>query len=539
VFAEMVRILLPEIVLVAAAVLICAGGAFLDARRAWSWIAAGGTLIAAVALWMQTDAAAAQGPLAVDPLAYYARSLALALGALVVLLASRPLSTPGTAQYHGSLLLAVVGLMLVAGAGDLILLFVGLELVFIPTCTLLYLGRRDAVSQEVTAKYFFLSILASALLLYGLSSLYGLTGSTELCTISTRLAAAPAGNGALARIALVLIFSGLTFKIAAVPFHFYAPDVYEGTTNVNAALLSVVPKAAGLAGLVRLVVMVIPAGQPHVWQPCAWRIALTLAVLSMTCGNLMALRQDNLRRLLAYCSIAHVGYMLIGLAVALAAPVVGPVEWDGTGALLFCLCVYAAATIGGFAVLTYLGGEKKEILCVDELAGLGRTRPLVAAAMAVFMFSLAGISPLAGFWGKLALFAGALSVGAGPAAENGLRPWFVAAAVIAVLNVAVAAVSYVRIVGVMYFRLPLAAPKAKGGPAAWITTVVCALLVVGVGLCPGPLFRESNRASPTAVRAGQTPAITPTAQSSGWGTTMPSMQQNAADPGLPRARGGG
>ncbi|MHC4176411.1 MAG: NADH-quinone oxidoreductase subunit N, partial [Planctomycetota bacterium] len=413
---ETVQLLSPEIVLIAAAVLIYLAGAFIDSRYLWGFAAAAGIATAAYVLWrVQEPAATATGPVTIDSLAYYGRWLALALGALLVLLAARPLDTPGTPEYVGSLLLAVAGLMLVCSAGGLVLMFLGLELISIPTYILLYLGRRDAASQESATKYFFLGILASAMLLYGFSFLYGTTGSTGLSAIHGALAepgGAAAGLGMLVRVAFVLIVAGLGFKIAAVPFHFYAPDVYQGTTYTNAGLLSVLPKAAGMVALVRIVVVAKPtlAGvESYGWEPYGWIVVLVLAVLTMTFGNVMALWQENLRRLLAYSSVAHAGYMLIGLAVGLAfAGERG--EWDGVSALLFYLCVYAVATIGTFAALECLGRRDRQIEAVEELAGLGRTRPLLALAMAVFMFSLAGIPPLAGFYGKLFVFGSALEV---------------------------------------------------------------------------------------------------------------------------------
>jgi len=391
--------------------------------------------------------------------------------------------------------------MLAAGARDLVLIFVALELISIPTYILLYLGRRDSASQEAAAKYFFLSLLASAILLYGFSFLYGTTGTTQLTST-----AAPAFPK-LVKLALVLIVAGLGFKIAAVPFHFYAPDVFQGTTYANAALLSVVPKAAGLLVLVRIAVWAMPI--PPLAETYAWRIALALAVLSMTFANVVALWQENLRRLLAYSAIAHSGYMLIALAVGLATAGT-PGQWDGVGALLFYLAVYAVASVGTFAACGYLGRDRQPLEAIDELAGLARTRPLSAALIAVFMFSLAGIPPLAGFWGKLAVFFSALMVDAGAAAEGSRQPWFVALAIIGVLNAAVAAAYYLRIVGVMYFRTPLATPKAEGGLGTRCAAVVCAILVVAVGLYPGPLMRASDAASPhAAAPAEAAPADVP------------------------------
>jgi NADH-quinone oxidoreductase subunit N len=498
-----------EIVLVVAAVLIYVGGAFVRAQGVWGPIALGAVVLAAAAMTALPSSGAHSGPLEPDGLASYVRWLALLAGALFVLLAWRPLATPGTSEYLGSLLLAVVGIMLVAAAGDLVLLFVGLELVSIPTYILLYLGRRDAASQEATAKYFFLSILASAMLLYGFSFLYGTAGSTSLREIQVHLAgAAEEGRSVLptASLALVLIFAGLGFKIAAVPFHFYAPDVYQGTTHTNAGLLSVVPKIAGFIALVRVVAMSMQAVESH-----PWRIAAALAILTMTFGNVAALWQKNLRRLLAYSSIAHAGYMLIGLSVYLAS---GPDArwaslepagtWDGVAGLLFYLLVYAVATTGAFAALACLGRGEKQINDVDELAGLGwsqgTTQRLLAWTMVIFMFSLAGIPPLAGFWGKLVVFASALGV-RGP--DAGVSPWFIGLAIIGVLNAAVAAAYYLRIVGVMFFRMPRASPQIKenaGGPR--MATLVCAALVLCIGIWCKPWIEFANNASPRAPLRG-------------------------------------
>ena len=249
-------------------------------------------------------------PVIADSLSTYGRWLALAIGAVMVLMAWRPLAVGGTPEYLGSLLLIIAGLMLVASAGNLALLFVGLELTSIPTYILLSLGRHDPAGQEAAAKYFYLSVLASAIFLYGLSFLYGTTGTMQL-TQSHHVR-----FDILGTVAMVLIVAGLCFRITAVPFHFYAPDVYQGTIQANAALLSAVPKAAGLLVLVRLIVLV---GIPDT-GPFAWKILLVLSVITMTLGNAMALWQENVRRLFAYSSIANAGYMLIGLAVGLPAP---------------------------------------------------------------------------------------------------------------------------------------------------------------------------------------------------------------------------
>ncbi len=392
------------------------------------------------------------GPLKVDLFSQYVRWLVLVVALILVLMSLQLAPDVQVPEYLGTLLLAVAGMMVVASAQELVLLFVGLELISIPTYILLYLGRRSVESQEATAKYFYLSILSSAITLYGFSFLYGAAGSTELVRIQEALGSIDETMGMLwfGRLALVLIFAGLCFKVTAVPFHFYAPDVYQGTTAGNAAVLSFLPKLGGLVVLVRIVAMAMPGFETYAWQ-----IALVLALLTMTLGNVVALWQDNVRRLLAYSSIAHGGYMLIGLAVAFAAGsgANAAAGFDGIGGMLFYITVYALATSGAFATLIYLGRDERPIENVDELAGAARAYPWAGIAMAIFMFSLTGIPPLAGFWGKLNLFAGALSIRPpNPDAASAPREWFLLLAVLGVLNAAISAGYYLRIVGVMYFR---------------------------------------------------------------------------------------
>ena len=512
-------LLAPEIVLVAVAVSIYLAGAFIPSRLAWRWIALGGVVLAGVCL-LRTPVSGLQTqpdvPLQIDPLAGHVRWLTLACGMLLVLLAWRTLVGSNTPEYLGSLLLIVAGVMLTAAAKDLVLLFVALELVSIPTYILLYLGRRDAASQEAAAKYFYLSILASAALLYGFSFLYGAAGSMDLGEIRARLLESagkdPDDFLPLAAVGLVLVFAGLGFRIAAVPFHFYAPDVYQGTTHANAAILSVAPKIAGLIALVR----VVGIGLIGV-HAIAWPIVVVLAALTMTLGNVLALWQNNIRRLLAYSSIAHAGYMLIGLAVLMAPRIDREGQWTGLEALLFYLAAYAVATIGAFAALAYLGPQRGEIDGVEELAGLawtgGPVRPVLAWLIALFMLSLAGIPPLFGFWGKLAVFASALSLGR---LESGVQPWFVALAVIGVINSAIAAAYYLRIVATMFFRLPLGTPPTRPDAGGTLAAAVgCAALVVFLGLFPGVWLGQAERAArgPVAVSAASATTPRPAANS--------------------------
>jgi NADH-quinone oxidoreductase subunit N len=326
-----------------------------------------------------------------------------------------------------------------------------------------------------------------------------------------------------AQLALVLVFAGLGFKIAAVPFHFYAPDVYQGTTHVNAGVLAVLPKIAGITALVRIVSIAMPGV-----EETAVRVALILALVTMTLGNVTALWQDDLRRMFAYSSIAHAGYMLVGLAVDFAASTPAAresgLEVEGIGAALFYVGVYSVATAGTFAALAYLGGKTKQIDTVDDLAGIARSQPAVALCVAIFMFSLTGLPPLAGFWGKLSLFSGAVKVGM-EAGSVKLAGWFLVLAVVGVLNAAVSAAYYLRIIGAMYFRDAGPAPApAEGGLGAKLATLACGLLVLGIGLGPRSLAGFSDDAAKSArSEAPAAHAAAPTAP-----TAAPSPSQHAS-----------
>ncbi|MEN6450230.1 MAG: NADH-quinone oxidoreductase subunit N [Thermoguttaceae bacterium] len=511
------RLLLPEIMLVAMAVGIYLAGAFWNARRAWNWLAGAALAAAAFALARQTDTTAADGLLNVDALAWLGRWASLGFGVLLLLAASRPLVAG--AEYVGSLLLAIAGLMLVASAADLVLLFVALELISIPTYILLYLGRSDAAHQESAAKYFFLSVLSSALLLYGFSFLCGIAGfgkapgshaMTALAAVQTAMREGLGGTRGqgvalttFAKLALVLVFAGLSFRITAVPFHFYAPDVYEGNTHPNAAVLSILPKAAGFVALTRILVDAMPGLGAYAWQ-----LVLVISLLTMSVGNVMALWQNDFRRLLAYSSIAQAGYMLLALAVAMAHGSAD--EWSGLGALWFYLVAYGLATIGAFAVAESLGAADRRIDAIGELAGLARRRPVAAAVLAICLLSLTGVPPLAGFWGKLLVFGSALNVSGSNVAEqvvnlpsslgqvanlpHAMRWWFLTAAVIGVLNAAIAAAYYLRVAAVLYFRTPEATHRSEGGRGPWIAAVLCALLLIGIGAYPGPVIEKAAEA---------------------------------------------
>lgn len=500
---QSLQLVAPETVLVVVATALYLAAAFVPTRRhVWPGIALA-ALVVALASLAAVAGTAPSDPLQVSvvggSLALAARGFFLVMGVAFVALSWRQMEGPRAPEYFASLLLVIAGMTLTACAGDLILLFVGLELISLPIYVLLYLPRHTEQSQEAATKYFFLSILSSAVLLYGMALLYGLAGTTNLEGIRQVLAAsyvAPADltPSRLGLLALVLLFAGLGFKIALFPFHFYAPDVYQGSPSVLAGLLAFAPKAAGFLALLRLTSYTMAGFEEY-----GERVALILAASTMIVGNLLALLQDNLRRLLAYSSIAHAGYMLIGLAVGFAETRRG-IQLEGSLAfltgiqsVLFYLAVYSLMTTGAFGVLVYLSRPRREIETVDDLAGLSRSQPLISAAMAVFLFSLAGVPPLAGFWGKLAVFGAALSV-RDPA--GGADRWFVALAVIGVINAAVAAVYYLRLVVAMYLREPLASAKPSGHKAVMSAIVACALAVLAIGAWPRMLIAVSQRIGP-------------------------------------------
>ena len=447
-------------------------------------------------------------PILGDGLAVWLTALSLA-GAFVLVLASwDEVPDAVAAEYHACLLLIVVGLGLIASSNELITLFVGLELVSIPTYIMLYLPRLDDQAREAAVKYFLLSVFSSALLLFGLSYLYGLVGTTNMPALVEALARP--GLPKVTLIALVMIVAGLGFRLTVVPFHFYAPDVYQGTSTCMAALLAFVPKVAGFAAILRLLGFVphlVLAGDPAqaelrsggafldtLLSTQVPHLLWILAVVTMTLGNVLALLQDNVKRMLAYSSVAHAGYMLIGLVVArFPTPGLGTSLPGGVEAVLFYLAAYGAMTIGAFAVLGCLKRDGKPVETVDDLAGLSRSHPLVAFLMLVFLMSLIGIPFLGGFWGKLWLFFGAVAVT--PTAMDPL--WFRILAVVAAINAAIGGWYYLRLAAVMYLRNPLKPlDKVRSAPSL-AALGLCAVLTLIMGISPWSLLQTVRSALPT------------------------------------------
>ena len=500
-------ILTPEIMILLAATAMMTAGAFIKRpRHVWS-IASAATLgLALLALiFLRDQVTDPYGAIAVnDAMSGYGRMIFLLTGLIFVGLAHNQVDDDRAPEFFGSILMIHAGAMVVCASNELVFLFVGLELVSIPTYLLLYLSRRTEATQEAATKYFFLSIFSSALLLFGLAYLYGLAGVSNLKTLSF-LSQVPrtlpnVPHPVLGVVALVFVMAGLGFRVAAVPFHFYAPDVYQGSPTVIAALLAWIPKAVGFVAILRTLTAVIPTDiappTNHLTHQAAV-LAFVIATITMTLGNTVALAQTNLKRLFAYSSIAHAGYLMIGVTVAFRNGDLGsylsgvyPSVW-GSEAILFYLVAYAVMTLGAFAVIIGLSSPGRPVETVDDLAGLARNHPWLAAAMAVCLLSLAGIPPFSGFFGKLNLFVAALT------ASTGDDAWlYRSLALIGALNSAIGAYYYLKIIVAMYFREPVGAPLAP--QLTWPTAAsigTCASLALLLGLWLKPLYVGSREAA--------------------------------------------
>jgi NADH-quinone oxidoreductase subunit N len=415
-----------------------------------------------------------QGALLVDgsALAFHLVFVVVAMLTVLVSMAHLESQEAAHGEFYALILFAVSGMTIMAASENLLTLFIGLELLSIPLYVLAGFTRDKVYSIEAALKYFLLGAFSTGFVLYGIALLYGATGRIDLRGIGEALAAGRDGATdplILAGGALLLI--GLAFKIAAVPFHFWAPDVYQGATAPVAGFMATGTKAAAFAMLVRVVTTALD--QPPVRQQWIGVVSV-IAVLTMILGNVVALAQQNIKRMLAYSSIANAGYLLVALAA---------VGTSGAGAasLYFYLAVYAFMTIGAFAVAAIVGrdGESDQGFALQAYAGLGRRRPFLAAAMALFMLSLTGIPPAAGFMAKFYIFRDAVRAGLIPLAAVGL------------LASVIGAFYYLRVVVQMYFRDP--APE-EGAPALSLTTAdafaigVAAAAILAIGLFPSGLL---------------------------------------------------
>ncbi len=383
---------------------------------------------------------------------------------LVILLSMDYIRREGqeAGEFYILVLLSAIGMMLMASAGDLIIVFLGLETMSITLYVLAGFFRNRLEAGEASMKYFLMGAFASGFFLYGIALIFGATGTTNLDRIANAVAAG-AGRDPMLAIGFGLLLVGFGFKISAVPFHMWAPDAYEGAPTSITAFIATGSKAAAFASLLRVLLTAV-RGAPLDWPMLTWG----LAAVTMTVGNVVALAQQNLKRMLAYSSIAHVGYMLVGVVAG------GSL---GNGAVLFYLLVYTFTTAGAFGAILLLERDGREAVQLADFGGLATRHPVLALALSVFLLSLIGIPPTAGFVGKFYLFGAAVKSG------------YVWLAVIGVLNSAVAAYYYLRLVVFMYMREPEGAPTVLAPSLSGALALVVALWgVVQLGVAPGPLF---------------------------------------------------
>lgn len=460
-------IITPEIILALAAMALLMFGAYGGGDRRSAvilWISA--ALMAGLGLWIAFNGAgvnaAFNGAFVDDAYSRFAKVLILLAAAVMLLLSESFLSDQGILkfEYPILILLAVTGMMVMVSSGDLIVLYMGVELQSLSLYVVAAFNRDSARSTEAGLKYFVLGALSSGLLLYGASLVYGYAGTTRFAGIAEAVSADDVGLGLI--FGLVFICAALAFKISAAPFHMWTPDVYEGSPTPVTAFFATAPKVA--AGVLFARVLYDCFGHAvDEWQ----QVLVFIAIASMFLGAIAAIGQSNLKRLLAYSSIGHMGFALVGLAAGTEA---------GAQSLLIYLTIYVVMNAGVFAFILTMQRDGKPVASIPDLAGLARTRPAQAMAMAILMFSLAGLPPLVGFFGKFYVFMAAV--------EAGLAPLAVAGAVASVIG----AYYYLNIIKVMYLDEP-GRPLESGGGFVHSAALAVAAFIMAAGWLPLPFLQ--------------------------------------------------
>jgi len=459
--------LLPAAQMLVAAIVVLVLDLFTpaDEKGVLVWTSLAGLALSAwVALRFRGAEGAFGNTLLLDGFAVFFILVFAVVAALTILMSVQYVRESGIreGEFYVLILLSAVGMIIMASANDLILFFIGLETMSIAVYVLAGMWRSRAESAESAMKYFLIGAFATGFFLYGIALIYGATGSTHLDRIAEALGGPQAALLLTAGVFLVLV--GLAFKVAAAPFHFWVPDVYDGAPTPVTAFMAVAVKAAAFAGWARIFL--------HQWEPLRdeWTPAVkALAILTMTLGNVLAVTQSSVKRMLAYSSIAHAGYLMIALVAG------GEV---GAQALLFYVVSYAAMTLGAFAVVAALKADDREGAAYADFAGLGYRKPFLAMAMSLFMLSLAGFPPLAGFTGKFYLFRAAVAAG-----HTDL-------AVIGVLNSLVSVFYYLRVILMMYMQEGgVEAKSFRGAPYLYAAVGFTAVATVYLGILPtGALY---------------------------------------------------
>jgi NADH-quinone oxidoreductase subunit N len=473
-------LLLPEIAITAVGLFVLTADFIATGRDrdGLAWLSVAGLVVTGVLTWQQLTrpgrAVGFSGLHVVDQYAAFFKLVFVASALIVILASMRFLKDQDVPQgeYYALILFATLGAMLMASANDLLSLFVGLETLSVCTYALCGFLKRDQRCNEGALKYLLMGAFSTGVVLYGMVLLYGFAGSTGLEAIARAVGMGSLQNPALI-MGMVLLAAGFGFKIAAVPFHMYLPDMYEGAPTPVVAYMAGATELAGVAVLVRVFLLGLPGLQVD-WSLLFW----VLAVLTMTIGNIVAIAQANIKRMLAYSTIAHMGYILIG-------PVVG--SQLGVAAVLFYSLAYALMTIGAFGLVVLLTHGAVKGDQIDDFTGLAQKHPLAAAIMLLFLLSLTGIPPTAGFVGKLYLFGAAIEAG---------YYWLV---IIAVVNSAISLFYYMRVVTAMYMRdIPPHGIATSPSFALNIALLLTAAGTLLLGIFPGPIL-ELARASAAVV----------------------------------------
>jgi NADH-quinone oxidoreductase subunit N len=467
----MARPLAPEIGIFVLAVIVLLAGVIArnDPRRLLGWTTGVGLLgVLGLTFGLTEGGSVADGMFVNDGLAIFAKRLLLGAG-VISILGSLTLGhatfNRRSAEYHFALLASLLGMLALVSARDLLLFFVAFELMSIPLYVLTGFLKRDKGSSEAALKFFLVGTVSAAFIVYGISFIYGATGSTSIDTIPRALTQ----GQPLMWLGMGLILVGLAFKIAAFPFHMWVPDAYEAATTPFVAWLAVAPKAAGFVAIIRLYVAGTSASDE--WFP----VIVSLAAVTTIAGNLVAIPQQNIKRLLAYSGVAHIGYMLIGLAA---------LSDSGVAMVLFYLVAYLFGNMGAFMVVEAVARSDRSE-GIDAYAGLAQRSPLLALAMLIFLLSLGGIPFVAGFWAKLYLFLAA--------AEKGLYGLVFLGAVLTV----VALYYYLLVARRMYIDAPVRSERVRVPGLLGAAIATCAAGVVGIGVYPGPWVELVKRVAST------------------------------------------
>jgi len=478
-------LLAPEISLAGTAIVVILLDLFIQ-RKGWLVIVSlAGLVVSAglsLAMWGGSSQAIFNNMLAVDNFALFFKLLFLGIAALVILASTDYVSKFARFQgeYYALVLLAALGMMLMAATTELISIYIALELTSI--CLYVLVGfLKDRKSSEASLKYLLLGAIASAVLLYGMALVFGFTGKTQLSEIAQVLQAM-SPQTLLASPALilgiVLLVAGFGFKIAAIPFHMWVPDVYEGAPTPITAYLSVASKAAGFAIILR--VFYTAFGSPELLSQVNWGLIFAvLAAIGMTLGNIVAIPQTNIKRMLGYSSIAQAGYLMVGLATMGLSPVT---DILGRSGLLFFLASYALTNLGAFIAIIAIS-NKLDSDKIDDYSGMGKRAPLLALALTLCLISLIGMPPAAGFMAKFYIFSGAV--------QHGLL-WLV---IIAVINSVISAYYYLRVVKVMWLGEPASEEKVPSSGALRLALSLSCLGVLLLGIIPGFVMRLAELAA--------------------------------------------